>query len=216
MFGGARSTNWRSTSAMVCSSRLKASIRPASRSLKFCDGLMGAAFAGEQIAAIGRGQKILRAALDDPQAMLVQLQVGDDLRVEQAHRVGRDRIAEAGVKFFRHRGAADHLAALDDFYAQSGHREISRAGEAIVPRADDDNVGLSHVRLQEVLIACEVVMTISLRADICTAVSPYAPRACIRRPAGFSPPASAGSKPEFSCRCRCRPPRIRLPFPETG
>ena len=35
MFGGARSTNWRSTSAMVCSSRLKASIRPASRSLNF-------------------------------------------------------------------------------------------------------------------------------------------------------------------------------------
>ena len=105
---------------------------------------MGAALAGEQIAAIGRGQKILRAALDDPQAMIVQLQIGDDLRIEQAHGVGRDRIAKTGIKFLRHRGAADHLAALDDFYAQSGHRQIGRAGEAIVPRADDDNVGVCH------------------------------------------------------------------------
>ena len=110
---------------------------------------MGAALAGEQITAIGRGQKILRAALDDPQAMLVQLQVGDDLRVEQAHRVGRDRIAEAGTKFFRHRGAADHLAALDDPNAQSGHRQIGRAGEAVVPRADNDNFGLGHVRIKK-------------------------------------------------------------------
>ena len=122
------------------------SVDPAGVALaELCDGLMGAAFAGEQIAAIGRGQKILRAALDDPQAMIVQLQIGDDLRVEQAHRVGRDRIAEAGMKFFRHRGAADHLAALDHLDAQSGHRQIGRAGEAIVPRADDDNVGLCHV-----------------------------------------------------------------------
>ena len=37
--------------------------------------LMGAAFAGQQIAAIGRRQKILRAALDDAQAVLGQFQV---------------------------------------------------------------------------------------------------------------------------------------------
>ena len=105
---------------------------------------MGAAFAGQQIAAVGRGQKILRAALDDAQAVIVQFQIGDDLRVEQADGVGRDRIAEARMKFFRHRGAADHLAALDHLYAQSGHREIGRASEAVVPRADDDNISLSH------------------------------------------------------------------------
>ena len=50
------------------------------------------------------------------------------------------------MEFFRHRGAADDLAALDDFYAQSGHREIGRAGEAVMAGADDDHVGLRHVR----------------------------------------------------------------------
>ena len=40
-----------------------------------CDRLMGAAFAGQQIAAIGGGQKILGAAFDDPQAVIGQPQV---------------------------------------------------------------------------------------------------------------------------------------------
>ena len=48
------------------------------------------------------------------------------------------------MKFLRHRGAADHLAALDDLHAQPGHREIGRAGEAVMSGADDDNVGLCH------------------------------------------------------------------------
>ena len=37
---------------------------------EFGDRLTGAAFAGQQIAAIGRGQEILRAALDDFQAVI--------------------------------------------------------------------------------------------------------------------------------------------------
>ena len=117
---------------------------------ELCDRLLGAALAGEEIAAVGRGQEILRAALDDPQAVIGQLQVGDDLRIEQAHGVGRDRIAEAGMKFLRHRGAADHLAALDHLHAQARHREIGRAGEAVMPRADDDDVGFVHVRFKKV------------------------------------------------------------------
>src|SRR5260370_953357 len=40
---------------------------------EFCNRRQGPAFAGEQVAAIGRGQKILRAALDDSQAMLGKL-----------------------------------------------------------------------------------------------------------------------------------------------
>ena len=79
MFGGARSTNWRSTSAMALQFAAERVDPAGIACAELGDGLMGAAFAGEQIAAVGRGQKILRAALDDPQAMLVQLQVGDDL-----------------------------------------------------------------------------------------------------------------------------------------
>ena len=76
--------------------------------------------------------------------MFGKFQVGNDLRVEQADGVGRHRIAEAGMEFLGHRGAADHLAALDNFYAQARHREIGRAGEAVMPRPNDDNVRLVH------------------------------------------------------------------------
>jgi hypothetical protein len=36
----------------------------------------GAALAGQEIAAVGRGQKVLCAALDDAQAVIGELQVG--------------------------------------------------------------------------------------------------------------------------------------------
>src|SRR5216683_623835 len=48
------------------------------------------------------------------------------------------------MEFLRHRGAAHHLAALDHLHAQAGHRQIGRAGEAVMARADNDNVGLCH------------------------------------------------------------------------
>jgi hypothetical protein len=110
--------------------------------------LQRAAFAGQQIAAVGRGQEILDAALDDREAVLAQFQVRDDLRVQQTDGVGRDRIAKAGMKLFRHRGAAHHLAAFDHLHAQARHREIGRAGEAVMPGADDDDVCLVHLRFK--------------------------------------------------------------------
>ena len=82
--------------------------------------------------------------------MIGQVQIGDDLGVEQAHGVGRDRIAETRMKFLRYRGAAHDLAALDHFDAQARHREIGRAGEAVMPRADDDDVRFVHVRFKKV------------------------------------------------------------------
>ena len=48
------------------------------------------------------------------------------------------------MEFLGHGGAADHLAALDHFDAQAGHREIGGAGEAVMARPDDDNVRLVH------------------------------------------------------------------------
>ena len=144
MFGGGRSTNCRSTSAMTSSSREKASMAAASCRLSFATDWLGAALAGQEIAAVGRGQKILRAALDDAQAVFGELQVGCDLRVEQADGIGGHRIAETGMEFLGHGGAADHLAALDHSYAQAGHREIGGAGEAVMPRPDDDDVRLVH------------------------------------------------------------------------
>ena len=57
------------------------------------------------------------------------------------------------MEFLGHRGAADHLAALDHLHAQAGHREIGRAGEAVMPGADDDDVRLGHVRFKKVLMS---------------------------------------------------------------
>src|SRR5207237_2620916 len=73
---------------------------------------LGAAFADEEIAAIRRRKKILRAAFDDAQAMIMKAQIADDLRVQQAHRVRADRIAEAGIGLLRTRGARDDGSAL--------------------------------------------------------------------------------------------------------
>jgi hypothetical protein len=100
--------------------------------------------AGEEIAAVGRGQKILRTPLDDSQALLGEPQVPDHLRIEQAHGVGRDRILETRMEFLRDGGPADHLAALDHVHAQARRREIGRAGEAVMASADDDDVGFGH------------------------------------------------------------------------
>ena len=60
--------------------------------------------------------------------------------MEQAHRVGRDRIAKAGCEFLRDGGAADNVAALDDLHAQACHREIGRRRQPIMASADDDCV----------------------------------------------------------------------------
>ena len=46
------------------------------------------------------------------------------------------------------RGAADHLAPLEHVHAQARHREIGRAGEAVMAGADDDDVGFVHDSLE--------------------------------------------------------------------
>ena len=48
------------------------------------------------------------------------------------------------MEFLGDGGAADHLAALDDLHAQASHRKIGGAGEAVMPRPNDDNVRLVH------------------------------------------------------------------------
>src|SRR6516164_8826394 len=102
------------------------------------------------MAAIERGQKVLGAALDDLEATLGQPEVRNNFCVEQADRVGGDRIAEAWMKFLCDRGSADDLASLDDPDAQAGAGEIGRAGEAVMPRADDNDVGFVHGRFKKI------------------------------------------------------------------
>ena len=79
-------------------------------------------------------------ALDDAQAVVGELQIGDDLRVQQRDRVGGDRVAEARMKFLGDGRAADDAAPLQHRHLQAGHRQIGGADEAVVPAADDDGV----------------------------------------------------------------------------
>ena len=74
---------------------------------KLRDLLARAPAADLEIAPVIERQEIRDSALDDAQPVLGEPQIGDDLRVEQRDRVGGDRIAEAGMEFLRHRGAAD-------------------------------------------------------------------------------------------------------------
>jgi hypothetical protein len=111
---------------------------------RFRDLVFAPALAGEQIAAIGQRQKILRAAFDDAQAVLVQLEIADDFRLQQAYRIGRGRVAEAGPKFLGHRRAADNTAPLHDPHSQARHAEIGRADEPVVAGADDDGIKIGH------------------------------------------------------------------------
>ena len=78
-FGGARSTN--------CAQHVGDRLELAREGVdlrgiafaEFCDGLFGAAFAGQEIAAIGSGQEVLGAPFDDTEAVIGQVQIGDDL-----------------------------------------------------------------------------------------------------------------------------------------
>ena len=115
---------------------------------EFRDFTSGAAFPGEQIATIRKRQKILRAAFDEAQSVLAQFQVVDDLGLQQADGVGGDRVAESGMEFLRHAGAANDVTPLKDADVQSGHPQIGRAGEAVMAAANDDRVEIGHCLLK--------------------------------------------------------------------
>ena len=60
--------------------------------------------------------------------------------MEQADRVGRDRVAKARMELLGDRGAADDRVLLEHQHAQTRAGEIGRASQAIVAGSDDDDV----------------------------------------------------------------------------
>ncbi len=93
-----------------------------------------------QIAAVGKRRERRRAARQHLEAVLLQFQVADDLRPQQAVDVGGRGDLEAGPDFFGDAAAADDFAAFQHqgFIALLG--QIRRRDEAVVPGADDDGV----------------------------------------------------------------------------
>ena len=88
----------------------------------------------------GSGRKLANGRSTIRKPVLGEPQIADHLRVQQAHGVARGRVAKAGMEFLGHRGAADDAAPLEHAHLQARRREIARAGEAVVARADDDGV----------------------------------------------------------------------------
>ena len=81
--------------------------------------------------------------------MLRQLELADDLGAEQADDVARDAEPEAGEDLLGDRGAAEHVALLEDERLQAGPGEVGGADEPVVTAADDDRVvALCHVLLR--------------------------------------------------------------------
>ncbi len=85
-------------------------------------------------------QEIRERTLDHPQAVIGELQLANDLRIEQAHRIGGRGVAKAGREFLGDRGAADERAALEHPHLETGAGEIAGADEAVVSAADDDDI----------------------------------------------------------------------------
>ena len=72
--------------------------------------------------------------------MLDQAQVVDDLGVQQADRVARGGVAEAGVEFLGDGGAAEYRTAFEYAHPEAAFGEVTGAGEAVVAAADDDHI----------------------------------------------------------------------------
>ena len=99
---------------------------------------------GQQIFAVA-GKEVVRLAQNDLQAVPLELQVADDLRVEQADRVAGRRIAEARQEFVGDCRAADRLGRFQDGDLQALRCEIISAGQAVMACADHDNVEFHQV-----------------------------------------------------------------------
>ncbi len=74
--------------------------------------------------------------------MRSQVKIPDDLRIEQRHRVGGDRVSETRIKFFGHGCAASDVPAFKNDCFQSRAGKISSANQAIM--AATDNCDIIH------------------------------------------------------------------------
>ena len=102
----------------------------------------GAPATRDEIAVVRQRQEVVEPALHDAQAVPREIEIGDHLRLQQRHRVRRDRIAEPRMELLGHRRAADHVAPFEHGDLQPRLGEISRADEAVVAAADQDRVAV--------------------------------------------------------------------------
>ena len=93
-----------------------------------------------QITIAGKRKKIRERPRNNGETVMRKMQIGDDLRVEQADRIARRRISKSRMEFLGDRGATDDRTALEDAHRCPAGSEIGGADEAVVAAADDDDV----------------------------------------------------------------------------
>ena len=91
-------------------------------------------------------QKVRDRPFDDPQPMAREVEVGDDLRMQQADGVARRGVAESRMELLRYGGAADDGAAFEHPDRETGPGQIAGADETVVAAADYDDIGAVHGR----------------------------------------------------------------------
>ena len=123
----------------------------------------------------GSGRKLAHRPLDDAQAVLGEPQVADDLRMQQADRVTRGRIAEARMEFLGDGGAAEDAATLEHRHRESGRGEVAGADQAVVAAADDDGIVAGRGMRHGVGFLAGSHRRVRERG-------PLSPRSCPRRP----------------------------------
>ena len=69
-----------------------------------------------------------------------EVQIGLDLRAQEATGVSERRCTESGMDFLRDASAADHGSAFEDQHLEAGLREVRGRDETVVTSADDDRV----------------------------------------------------------------------------
>ena len=102
----------------------------------------------EEVVAIVHRSEV-RPHVEGHEAEAHEVELGDDLRAEQAQCVGERREVEAGPELLRDRRPTDEVALLEHEDALARLGEVGGVGEAVVTATDDDCVvgmGVGHVR----------------------------------------------------------------------
>ena len=96
----------------------------------------------QQAAAIGRKREKANGRLDHRKSVALELHLARDFRNQRPSRVRERGNFEAGNEFVGNRRAADNRAALEDERLVPRLGEIERRDQAVMPRAENDDVAL--------------------------------------------------------------------------
>lgn len=93
-----------------------------------------------EVASVGKRAEGGRIARQQLEPVAVERELADDARSQQAADVARRRDLEAGPRFFRHAGAAEHVATLEHQDLEARPGQVRRGDQPVVAGTDHDDV----------------------------------------------------------------------------